>query len=615
MIDQKAPREVQRLFHEALDRPQEERGRFLEEISSSDPQMAAVVEDLLRASSQLEGFLADGTPGSPDTVAIQHPGTEPPQGIDLHPAAPRIGEVIGDYQILEMIGGNMGLVFRARHRLLDKVVALKVLPVSSTADPRQVARFERELRIMGQLDHPHIVAASDARIEGRWRLVAMQLIEGPDLERLVEDRGPLPVPAACEAARQAALGLEYLHQHGLIHRDIKPSNLMLTTGGTVKVIDVGISLIRGEPEARLTRAGLMMGTATYCSPEQLRDASSVDIRADIYSLGCTLYQLLTGEPPYRGKGSLAQVVQAHLNEPFPGLLEGRSDAPPGLEEVLARMTAKNPSGRFSTPGEAASALAPFARGADLAALFSEAGSRPAQSAARTSAARPGSRRSRRGPAILAAALAAVLAIAGAAAMIGLHSRGDSRPLEVTSFQVELFSNRAGMTEPRGRMGVQAFAAEVEDDVQVSFSLSEPGYCYLLALNTDGRVQLCWPNDDQRIPEKARSMRFPVETAQGFGLTDGEGLQGFLLAASRMPLPAYARWGAKTGLPWAKTQAEGVWRFSGTEIESEGDADRGTRGQVRSLRGLEPFKEVCEALRSRDEFSSVRAIAFPVVKKK
>jgi hypothetical protein len=282
--------------------------------------------------------------------------------------APAPGELIGDYEILEQIGGNMGLIFKARHRLLDKVVALKLVPADWIADPARLARFQREMRVMGQLEHPNLVTAADARSVGEWHLVAMELIDGVDLQQLVRTRGALPIAAACEAARQAAQGLQYAHQHGLIHRDIKPSNLMLTRAGTIKVIDMGLALTREDSTAQLTQTGLVLGTMSYCAPEQFRDASHVDIRADIYSLGCTLYHLLTGKSPYWQRKTLAEVMQAHLHEPFPSLTEARPDAPGNLEAVLARMTAKDRDTRFSTPGEVVEALEPFARGAELGPL-------------------------------------------------------------------------------------------------------------------------------------------------------------------------------------------------------------------------------------------------------
>ena len=280
-------------------------------------------------------------------------------------ADPVPGDFIEDYEILEKIGGNMGLVFKARHRRLNKLVALKLIPIS---DPALLARFEREIRVMGQLEHPNLVTAADARNVGPWILVAMEWIDGMDLYQLVKLQGHLPVAACCEAAHQAALGLQYAHEHGLIHRDIKPSNLMLTRSGTIKVIDMGLALITEETTLQLTQEGHVLGTMSYCPPEQIRDSRHVDIRADIYSLGCTLFHLLTGKSPYWQRKTFAEIMQAHLNDPFPSLVEARPEAPAGLDAVLARMTGKDREARFSTPSEVVEALEPFAKGAELKKL-------------------------------------------------------------------------------------------------------------------------------------------------------------------------------------------------------------------------------------------------------
>jgi len=298
--------------------------------------------------------------------------------------APVAGDIIEDYEILEKIGGNMGLVFKARHRLLDKIVALKLFPVDWIADPGRLARFQREMRVMGQLAHPNLVTAADARSVDCWHLVAMEWIDGLDLQQLVRSEGAIPIAEACEAARQAALALQHAHEHGLIHRDIKPSNVMLTRGGTIKVIDMGLALTREDASVQLTHTGLVLGTMTYCAPEQFRDASTVDIRADIYSLGCTLYHLIAGKSPYCERKTFAGIVQAHLNEPFPSLGEAMADAPANLESVIARMTAKEPAARFSTPRAVAEALEPFARGANLERLLRKA----SQSASRRPNAKP-----------------------------------------------------------------------------------------------------------------------------------------------------------------------------------------------------------------------------------
>jgi serine/threonine protein kinase len=371
--------------------------------------------------------------------------------------APAPGEVIGDYEILERIGGNMGLVFKARHRLLDKVVVLKLVPAECIADPARLTRFQREMRAMGQLEHPNLVTASDARSAGDWHLVAMELIDGVDLHQLVRNRGPLPIAAACEAARQAALGLQCVHEHGLIHRDIKPSNLMLTRAGVIKVIDMGLALIRDDSTAQLTQTGLVLGTMSYCAPEQFRDASHVDIRADIYSLGCTLYNLLTGKSPYWQRKTFAEIMQAHLHEPFPSLAEALPDAPAGLEAVLARMTAKDRDARFSTPKEVVEALGSFARGADLKPLVpAKSDQSPAGQVTPGKTPRPPQRRrTEKGagqrpklpwPSI--AALLVLLAIVGAVILAVVPSKKDARTI-VTDRVVVLMDTTAtkGIYDP------------------------------------------------------------------------------------------------------------------------------------------------------------------------
>ncbi len=199
----------------------------------------------------------------------------------------------------------------------------------------------------------------------------MEFIEGTDWEHLVRSLGPLHVADACELGRQAALGLQHAHEHGLIHRDIKPSNLMLTRQGQVKILDLGLARIRGSAASQaLTVSGQTMGTPDYIAPEQASDSHDVDIRADLYSLGCTLYKLLAGRAPFEdaAHGSLYSKLHAHAEEPPPPITDFRRDLPRNLVAMLDRLLAKQPARRFSTPGELAAALAPLAAGSDLRAL-------------------------------------------------------------------------------------------------------------------------------------------------------------------------------------------------------------------------------------------------------
>ena len=403
---------------------------YLDGACGEDKRLRDRVERLLEAERHANKFLAGdplglekentGNEADKSACAGPDPGTVSASMVSVAPAP---GDVLEDYEIIERIGGNMGLVFKARHRLLDRIVALKLLPADAITDPARLARFRRELKIMGQLEHPNLVTAVDARIVDRWHMVAMEFIDGTDLERLVETRGALPITDACEAARQTALALQYAHQHGLIHRDIKPSNLMLTHAGTIKVIDMGLAVIQEESTGQLTRTGLVMGTMRYCAPEQFRDASRVDIRADIYSLGCTLFHLLTGKPPYSQRTTVAEVVQAHLNEPFPDLAEELPDAPAELNAILTRMTAKDPGARFAAPGEVVEALAPFTRRADLKQLLPATTSQPQERRTRQGKTHEPPRKPREGfpplsdgtstrPRLITAAFVALLALLG-----------------------------------------------------------------------------------------------------------------------------------------------------------------------------------------------------------
>ena len=212
--------------------------------------------------------------------------------------------VLREYQLIEKLGeGGMGTVYRARHTKLDREVAVKLLPSERLRSAQAVSRFEREMKAIGRLHHPNIVQAFDAgEVEGQYYL-AMELVSGLDLSMLVDRVGPLPVADACEIVRQAALGLQHAHEHELVHRDIKSSNLMLTPSGDVKILDLGLARLQDplSEEHEVTSTGQVMGTLDYMAPEQLGDSHAVDIRADIYSLGATLYKLLTGRAPHADK--------------------------------------------------------------------------------------------------------------------------------------------------------------------------------------------------------------------------------------------------------------------------------------------------------------------------
>ena len=281
---------------------------------------------------------------------------------------------LGQYAVLEKIGqGGMGTVYKALHTRLKRLVAVKMLSASRLADPQAVARFQREVEAVGRLNHPNIVQALDANeLDGQHFLVT-EFVDGVDLSRLVRSGGPLPVPDACEIVRQAALGLQHAHAHDLVHRDVKPSNLMLTSAGIVKLLDLGLARLRPETPAEVdvTTSGQVMGSADYMAPEQCLDAREVDARADIYSLGCTLYLLLTGRPPFATQqyGTIGKKLLAHSQQAVPSIRQFRNDVPPGLATVLERMLAKHPEDRPPAAADVVTAVEPFVAGADLSALL------------------------------------------------------------------------------------------------------------------------------------------------------------------------------------------------------------------------------------------------------
>ena len=294
--------------------------------------------------------------------------------------------VLGPYLLLEPLGeGGMGQVFKARHQIMNRTVALKVIRNDRLSNPEAVQRFYREIRLVAQLDHPHLVRAHDAAQVGTTHFLVMEFAEGTDLHQLVQKSGPLPVGQACTYIRQAALGLQHVSEHGMVHRDIKPSNIQSTAEGrTIKILDLGLARLQTDDGIAggrndLTQTCSVMGTPDYIAPEQIADPRSVDIRADIYSLGCTFYFLLAGHPPFPNVAWEEKLVNHRKVEPQP-IEQLRPDVVPALSAVLRKMMAKQPANRYPTPSAVADALAPFCQVSTPVAVAAVAGrQQPAQS--------------------------------------------------------------------------------------------------------------------------------------------------------------------------------------------------------------------------------------------
>jgi serine/threonine protein kinase len=266
---------------------------------------------------------------------------------------------LGNYLILDKIGqGGMGLVLKAEHRRMRRVVALKVLHARALASEAAVRRFHREVQAAARLIHPNIVTAFDADEYRGVHFLVMEYVEGTDLSTLVKLQGPLPLARALDYVVQAATGLAHAHQRGIVHRDIKPRNLLLSRDGIVKILDMGLARIDTSTPAgaaELTGSGQIMGTVDYMAPEQAVHPEQADERADIYSLGATLWYLVTGQHLYPGQTVLEKLI-AHREQPIPSLGERVLGASPNLDDVLRKMLAKKPHKRYASMREVIAAL-------------------------------------------------------------------------------------------------------------------------------------------------------------------------------------------------------------------------------------------------------------------
>jgi serine/threonine-protein kinase len=284
------------------------------------------------------------------------------------------GFFLGSYKILEQIGqGGMGRVYKAEHETMNRTVALKLLAPEHTQTEKARQLFRRELRAAGKLLHPNIVTAYDANEQGGRLYLVMEYVQGPNLEQLVRERGPLPAGLACEIIRQAALGLQCAHEHDMVHRDVKPSNLLLQQPRgpagpcLVKILDFGLARLSdqsanvpGGKGSIAVNDNTVMGTPDYLSPEQARSLHLVDIRSDLYSLGCTFYYLLTGRVPFPGGNSLDKMIR-HGSEEAPPPDALRPEVPLVVSAIVRRLMAKDPADRFQTPADVAASLTTLAQ--------------------------------------------------------------------------------------------------------------------------------------------------------------------------------------------------------------------------------------------------------------
>jgi serine/threonine protein kinase len=265
---------------------------------------------------------------------------------------------LGKYKLLGQIGkGGMSSVYLAEHELMKRRVAIKVLPKNRVNDSSYLERFRLEARAVAKLDDPNIVRAYDIDNEGDVHYIVMEYVDGQDLHQIIVGQGPLDYDTAADYIAQVAMGLQHAHEMGLVHRDIKPANCLVDRNRTVKLLDLGLAKLTEDDQASLTMANEenVLGTADYLAPEQALNSHEADSRSDIYSLGCTLYFLLTGSPPFP-EGSISERLLKHQTARPDSIFKARPDAPPSLVEICEIMMSKKPADRFQSAGEVATQL-------------------------------------------------------------------------------------------------------------------------------------------------------------------------------------------------------------------------------------------------------------------
>jgi hypothetical protein len=538
---------------------------------------AGVLRQFAAEAPPLNGFVHDsaGTRGASPADPVE---TIP---VDSRPSGG--GEVMGSagseplpaaidkYPVVEKLGqGGQAVVYRGIHPGLRVDVTIKVGLRPLAADRVDPDALEREGKALAKLDHPNLVRVHDMDVDAAGRLfLVMDYVPGCNLRQHAEQNRPDPRRAATLVAA-VARGAAAAHRKNLTHLDIKPENILIDEAGRPRLIDFGLARLRNAWAEESSPSG---GTLAFIAPEQAR-GEAVGNHGDIFALGGVLYFLLTGKAPFEGRDRVEMLDRARRCD-FDRSALRAARVPRGLERICLRAMAAEAAGRYASADDLDKDLERFAR------------------------------LPRRLFGVAAAALP--LAVLGAWWALGPASI-PTPPLKISAMQVDLY--RREPPEHLGIIGNTAFAARYDDDARVQAQLSVPAYCYLIALNPDGREQLCSPADESTPPVPSAEIAYPPDPSEGFSLTDGVGLQAFVLVASRQPLPAYGQWRARFGgLPWKSIAVSQGWRFDGRRFESLQQDNE--RGQPRRLSMPQPFAAACLMLQARPSIESIHAVSFHV----
>jgi predicted Ser/Thr protein kinase len=504
-------------------------------------------------------------------------------------------DAIGKYKVVGWLGaGGEADVYRVVHIKLGNDLVLKLSRQRVRAD-NQSGLFD-EGKLLVDLQHPNLVRIYDCDFHEDRPFLVMEYVHGRNLEQYAGEEPVTQRRAAALVAKLAAV-MAVAHRHGIIHCDIKPRNILIDKLGEPRLIDFGMARLRHAWTERVHPA--WGGTLAYMAPEQARlEVDRIGPRSDIFALGGVLYFLLTGQAPFSGKDQDEIWERARRCKFEAGALRA-AKVPRRLERICLKAMEADPSRRHNS----AEALAH-----DLNALLS----RPRRLAILT------------GLLLLAAVLAVGLTFLptwtqprtephASGGKEGSPSPLPAVPLRVEALEVEVHRRLPEPAKTLGRIGIDVFEGRYQDDdVRVHARLSAPAYCYVIALNPDGKDQLFFPEDPATPPPARAQIDAPADSFIGFGLTDGVGLQGVVLVASRQPLPAYAEWvKGLASLPWKSDPSTGVWRFDGERFDSAPEPES-QRGPQRPLADApKSFVETCRTFHGRPGVAAIAAVAFPV----
>jgi serine/threonine protein kinase len=523
------------------------------------------------------------------TGATNASRTEPVEG--AIPALTDAPRQIGKYWVDGLLGaGGQGQVFRVIDNKLGRNLVLKVSQRSIDGDPAAYERLLREGRLLTECVHPNLIRVVDFDLhEGRPFLV-MEHIHGLNLEQFARDHKPKPRQAAQIVAIVAA-AVRYIHTRGIIHLDIKPQNILIDRKGQPRLIDFGLARIRHAWAEDASRA--VGGTVSYMSPEQASGHSAqIGPWTDVFGLGGVFYFLLTGRPVYQSTTEYGVHWQASNGQQLAPRLVN-PNVPRTLERICLKALASEPDQRYRSTAEFERALRRFL--------------------------------ARRWVVAATTAGAVLLAVAIMCVRFGrLPSHASSAPVatavekshvaapHVRSFEIKHF--RGNPATELGTIGLSSPPPFFNDDVRVTASLDSPAYCYLIAFNPDGQFQLCYPQSNNDPPIPAQKIGYPSGMKRYFGLTDGLGLQAFVLVASRGPLPRFARWQGQAELRWRSVVPHGdlnaAWHYDGRWIERLSSVRRGEREKPSDAPPA--FEELCRSFNAIPGIDAIEAIAFFVL---